>query len=405
MFTQKHANKIISLVLTTIALIFIFSSSVYIFIYNTEINHNQFSNQAQSFLNGKTDIPKDLDTVDIGDKHYWHQPPLPSLLLLPFQLILGPSFGEEEGMLVLIPLLTLFLYKIIRLSKFNLTSAFFLILAFIFGSVVGNLVLTPVSWFFSQMIATTILTALIFELETKRRYFLLGILIACLIGTRVTSATIALYICFLLVKDYSRNKQTLHFLKQVLVFTFPIIISVSLLLWFNYIRFGNPLFYTYHASTTNPLLDSSKAIGIFSIEHIPSNIYYGFLTSIIPVMAQDGPNLVFPYITYSKMGISFFIICPFFLYAFYTFKTNKPNIRGYWLIIIITLVPLITYYGFLGFMSFGPRYFTDFLPLLFFLAIKGLATTSLTTYQKNLILLSASFNTYLLLSRIIAFKY
>ncbi len=390
-------NKIFYL-FVGILLLFIFAGNVYLYIQNMDIGYKQISWQTESFLKGQTDIPKAEDTVDINGKHYWHQPPFPSITLLPFQIIFGKSFNELPGMFLLTTILIIFIYKLIRLYRFNQRSTFFLILVFVFGSVMGNLILNAASWYYSQILATTLLTILVYEYKTRKRYLIFGLLVACLIATRITAATFGLIIIFALFETWFKSKEDLKFLKNILLFLVPIIFSISFLLWFNYIRFGDPLFDTYKASDVNPLLLTSMSKGIFSLSHIPSNIYYGFLTSVIPVTLKNDPNLIFPFITYGKWGISFFLICPFFLYALKNLKKIDSESKGYWLIIIITMIPLLTYYGFLGFVSFGPRYVADFLPILFILVLKKLNPPSLSKSQISFILLSVSFNTYLLLS-------
>lgn len=363
-----------------------------------DIGYKQIGWQTESFLKGQTDIPKAEDTVDINGKHYWHQPPFPSIALMPFQIFFGSNFNELPGMAVLTFILIFYLYKLARLYKFNHQSCVFLILVFLFGSVIGNLVLNAASWYFSQILATTLLTILLFEYKTKKRYLVLGILIACLIATRITAATFGILIGFTLLYDYYKTKKIKPILKNSLFYLLPIIFSISFLLWFNFIRFGNPLFDTYKASDVNPVLLSSMSKGIFSLSHIPSNIYYGFLTTVIPVTLKNDPNLIFPFITYGKWGVSFFIVCPFFLYAWKNFKKLDSESKEYWFIITTTMIPLLTYYGFLGFVSFGPRYVADFLPILFILVLKKLNPPSLSKSQISFILLSVSFNTYLLLS-------
>src|SRR3989338_228171 len=45
-----------------------------------------FSQQADSFLHGRLDIARQMDTFEYKGKYYWHQHPFPSVILIPFKL-------------------------------------------------------------------------------------------------------------------------------------------------------------------------------------------------------------------------------------------------------------------------------------------------------------------------------
>lgn len=107
--------------------------------------------------------------------------PFPSVVLLPGQILFGLRFNESVASPLFVIWLATSLYKLARLKKFSQQSSIWLVLAFLFGSVMINLIVTPFSWYYAQVIATTLLTALLLEYETKKRFWVLGLLEAMII--------------------------------------------------------------------------------------------------------------------------------------------------------------------------------------------------------------------------------
>lgn len=386
------------LLLLTLAIIITFSAPIYIvnMIHVYEENE-QFGNQAHSFLQGRTDVEKTIDTIDIGNKHYWHEPPFPSLVLIPGQLLFGYVFNESLGQLFVLTILIVFLFKLAWLKGFRNQDCLWLVMAFLFGTFMIYLIITPESWYFAQILATTILTVLVFEFETRRRYLVLGLLEGMLVATRPSASLIGLLILgYLSISFYKKTINFGSFLKKLTLFFLPVMFSILGLLWFNYIRFGNPFFNTYLNSDTESFFKASQSLGIFSIQHIPTNIYYFFVASVVPVL--NNHQLIFPYITYSPFGLSFFIVCPFFIRALKTISAKNNLIRGYWLVVFATLLLLLTFFA-AGYVTFGPRYLADILPILYlFLLLSFRKKKILTLNQKLFILASVLLNIYLLLS-------
>lgn len=375
-----------------IFLVVVFSTAL--FVLNSPDSPNyKFAEQAQSFLQGRTDITQGTDTIYFNGKYYWHQNFFPSIVLIPALLITGYKYSQPLMQIILLGLLVYFIYKLARLKKFNHSSSLWLVFVFLFGSVMIHLITDPGCYY--QILATALLTALVYEYETRKRYWVMGLLEAGIIGTRPTAAFLGLIIIWMI---FSTNKlKPARKLYNLLAFILPGIVMILLLLGFNYIRFHDPFFNTYIASNSLPMLNSLKVWGVFSIAHIPSSIYYYFLISYVPITVKM-VHLVFPYITYNPLGLSFFLVCPFFLYAFKNFKYSFQQLKAYWLVVLITLVCLLSFFGMAGYITFGPRYTADFLPILFLLVLKGLKPPSLTKGQIAIILISAGLNTYLIIT-------
>lgn len=378
-----------------VLVLFIICANGYLFFINYHSSAQQFSWQAQSFLEGKLEVyaPKDTDMVVVDDKIYWPQGPFPSIILAVFQVLIGPSVQQGLVQMVLVVFLTYMLYKLARLRHFSWEQSMYLVCAFLFGSIVIGIITNPTSWFFAQVVALVLLVLLLYEWESRRNYLIMGLLEASLIATRMTAGFFGFYIVYALIMDIRVGKRTLI---QLLQFIIPIIISLGLLSWFNWARFGNFFDTGYFTNNIGPEGEALRQFGLFSLRHIFTNIYWYFLSSVEGV-TNGTAHLVFPYIRYNLWGLSFFIVSPIFLYTISTLRNNSTYLRGLWCIAGLTLTVLLLYYT-TGWYTFGPRYMADLLPILYILLLYVLKKQGLGEFQKNLIVASAFFNTYLLLT-------
>lgn len=355
-----------------------------LFFQNIDTPFQQFTEQAQSFIERRLDISITHDTVLKDGKRYWPQGPLPSVILVPFQLIFGTAFNQAHMQLILVVISAFMLYKLARLKNYQNESALYFTFAFLFGSVIVGIITDPRGWFYSQVVAITSLLALLLELETKKRPLVLGFLQSTLIATRPTAAFIFLILFLSFYKKY----------KDLLVLFIPVVITILALGWFNYVRFGNPFDNGYATNNIGEVSELVRQIGLFSIEHIPSNIYYYFLASVEPV-TDNGIHLVFPFFTYNSWGLSFLLVSPFFLFAIRSINSKSMHLKSLWIIVGLTLMTHLTYFT-PGFSQFGPRYTADFMPVLYLITLYSLKPPNLTFLEKTVITLSIISNTFLL---------
>ena len=395
----KNVNRIEFLNLIFLAAISIFAISIFFLNFDTPWKH--FSDQTQTFLHGRLDAnPLDFDKHDyvIKDgKYYWPEGPFPSVLLLPFQFLFGSNFQQGIMQLILIVILLLSLFKLARIKEFNFPDSLYLTAAFLMGSPVVGLIVDPKSWFFAQVVTVTTLTLLLLELETKRRLLLIGILEAALIATRPTSGFIILALVVLL---YIKKEPLQRKINRVIPFLIPLFISLVALMWFNYARFGNLVDNGYLKNDVGGFIDPLRSLGLFSLQHIPTNFYYYFLASVEPITSNISVHLKFPYIKYSEWGLSLLFVAPFFLYSVRSLKKTTGYLKSLWLVVVVTLFVQLSYYA-PGWVQFGPRYTADFMPILYLLTLYALNRPKLTGFQKILITVSSLFNVYLLTTHIL----
>jgi hypothetical protein len=160
---------------------------------------------------------------------------------------------------------------------------------------------------------------------------------------------------------------------------------------YNYARFGSPLEsgYGIAALGATTLIDA-RGYGMFSLAHVPKNLFMMLLQGPVPFPSEDAPVLAFPYVWPSPWGMGIFYTSPALLYAFRGFRERlrQPLAQAAWLGILFVMVPLITYYG-VGWIQFGYRYALDFMPFLLLLAATALPNP-MPRLAKGLVLASVA---------------
>ncbi len=377
--------------LITVTIVFLVLAYLYLFIPKSQCQ--VFAEQSQSFIHGRLDVQTKIDSVYHAGKYYWPQGPFPSVILIPFQVIFGSLFNQTLMQPILVLALSYILYKLARIKKFTSIDSLKLVYVFLFGSIVFGIIINPCYSHYAHILTMTLLAYLLLELENKQRWLIMGLLSAFVIATRPTAGFIIPVILFYILR---LNKNPTKKYYHLILFILPILSAISLLLWFNQVRFQNPFETGYAVNNVGDYLNSLRQKGVFNFEYIPTNFYYYFLSSVQPVFRKT-THLVFPYFAYNPVGSSFILFSPFFLYAFRSLKRKGALIKAYWITIFITLLVLLSYYS-SGWFQFGPRFTSDFMPILYLLTLYGLQSSRLSSMQTVLILLSSLVNAYLLLS-------
>lgn len=383
----KKIQTVLSLLIAT----FVTLISVLLLITSQPTLDQKFTQQAISFTHGKLDVPVGGDAAYYQGKYYWPQGPFPSIIMIPALLIFGQSIDQVFMQFILLFFLAFIVYQLAKHYDFSKLDSFYLMYAFLFSSIIIGLIVDAGNVYYSQIVAITLLSTILLEFLTKKRWFVLGVLTGFLVMTRPTSSMIMILLIYYLFNN-KENK-----IYSFILFLFPIFISISLLLAFNYLRFNNFLDNGYYSNFVGEALIPFREKGIFSIHHIPTNFYYYFLTTFRPVTNSIYES-IFPYLTFNPWGISFFIVSPFFVYTFRTLISNHTLTKLLWIVVVITLIVILSYYA-PGWVQFGPRYMGDLLPVLFMILLISFKKPVLTIFQKNLILISSLINCLLLLSK------
>jgi len=391
-------------------LFFVFSFIALAVISNFTIHtEQQFVYLAKAFLQGELHFlerPGTLeDVVSYKDNYYWPLGPFPAILLMPFVFffnLIGLFF--YQGYLQFFISLAIFYlcYRIALQYKLPSNDSLYLAFAFCFASVYQLIAFIPWVWYFAQAVTVLLMLLAIYEFLNKKRYFIIGLLLAGIFATRFTAGfAVVFFLCAIFfAKDNYRTKA-----KHAVSLLHPIFLTGVLLLLYNYLRFENVFDNGFMAVFINNLSVQERnellKNGLFGLKNIPSNLYYYFLKTIDPVLLSFQSSwgnthmLKQPYFTVNYPGTSFFVVSPIFLYIFK--NPIKTKISQYSLIaVMVILIPLMLYFW-PGWRQVGPRYILDLQPFMFLLLLEVFKHQKVSTVAKVVICLSACWNIYFLL--------
>ncbi len=340
---------------------------------------------ARHFAHGSLNVD-DLDSR-YRDFVSWHGHkylpfgPLPAVLLVPFLWLLNAGvplvvFGYILGALNV----ALFLLICKRLGNSAERGAWLSLLYF-GGTVYLSVTLAGISTYFAHIVATTFLLLAILEMFGKRRMLLVGLCVGLAASSRMSVAFTLPFFLWLAVKetydpgDLVRREPVSVRFSELAWLAAGVAVPVGLYLWYNFARFGNPLESGFAlAALYNPALEDARSIGLFSLAHVPKNIFNMLLALPVPVRSVASSGVQFPYLQPSPWGMGLFFCSPALLYILRA-PISDRLVQACWLAIACTLIPILTYYG-IGFVQFGYRYALDFMPFVILLAARGMPATT-----------------------------
>lgn len=368
----------------------------------------QFSLLAQSFLHGHLNFLSPIgglgqDPLLLHGKVYWGDGPFPAILLMPFvgffSLFHHFYFQGYLDWILVVGVVAL-VFKLARYLSYSKEDSLILTLGFTLGSVFIGVASVSSSWFFAQVLTTFLLFWGLYEFYARKqkRWWLFGIICALIVMTRITAAPVFVFFGLELwfLKSATHQK-----LKKFAQLSLPIVIAVMLLGLYNFLRFHNPFNGGYSHQLLYPDAIESRAYGgMFSLLHIPANLYSALLGAPVPIHRDTTSWLLkFPYIENNIYGMSIFVTSPYLL-ALFSNKWSSFDTRSRHLLIAAAVSALfvLSYFG-IGLLQFGYRYSLDFLPELFllFMVMYRKKHKYLSGGMKTLLLGSGVFNFYLLI--------
>lgn len=370
--------------------------------FNITFNgEEQFAYLANSFLHLKTffvSMPGSWeDTTFINGHHYWPLGPFPALLITPFVYLANVlGFFFQQAYLNLILCLIIF-YQSYLLSKnlqYKLYDSLYWAFAFCCVSPFMLILNVPFSWYFAQTVATSmILLFLHMTINLKSKPWILGTFIALLLATRPFAALAC--ILFLTAHTLTTKKdlkKSFLYLIQSFIAS-PFFLIVLFLLAYNKYSFGGWLSSGYNNQLLITSLTTARDYGLFSIKHVPGNLYYSLLSLPQPFFQDNISHVLkFPFLEGNPWGTSLFFTSPYLIYLFFI-RYNSTIKKMLLSVSLLTYIPILMYYG-IGFRQYGYRYALDFFPFLFLLLMIGYKEKfgELNNTIKTLIILFAFIN-------------
>lgn len=389
-------------------LVFIFAAFSGFIIHRATwfVSDAHFSILASSFVHNDLFLsPMNLpngDYVDYMGKQYLFFGPMPSILLMPFAAIWGRDFPQMSlsfTSLVVVYLATFFLCIRLKLDKIT---SFWLSNFFVFGTVFYFVGLVNISAYVVQAVGVSFIILSLLEYFGRRRWVLIGLMVAAAGSTRITLYGVAVFYLFEIFRLYflKRALRNIQFtrdnLKVLFLFLVPILFSVLMLGIYNNRRFHSPFDtgYTKNVSILDKNYYNYK-LGFFNFNHIPANLYELLFKSPEPIK-RDGVEFVlkFPYLKADGFGMGIIFTSPLFIYLI--LAKREEYTASAVVAIIFLLIPSLVYWG-IGSSQYGYRYSLDFLPFLF-LILTSVFKRGLNNFAKILIVYGIVFNCFYMIS-------
>jgi hypothetical protein len=335
----------------------------------------QSSILAENFLRGHLGFTTDQaasihDRVPFEGNYFWALGPFPSILLIPLMPLhwLTSANLQVVTSIILTSAITLMIFRLARTFKYDKRDSLIWALTFVLGSAFIGLLATPNSWYYSQIVAVALMFLAIYEFFRRRRWWLIGLSCAGLLATRLSAGLI---IIFFITEIIIEHRATALKIKNLAKLLSPYLATGILLAIYNYLRFKNIFETGYNYQELYPTLAKARSYGLFSLKHIPGNLYFMLLSTPQPV-SLDNISYVLksPYIYPDNWGMSIFLTSPYLLWFFTAkWKMFSHQLRRLLLYLIPIFLAVVMYYG-IGVDQFGYRYAMDFFPVLFIILMQ-----------------------------------
>ena len=349
---------------------------------------------AQSFLHGKlyfTEVPGTwADTSPFEGRYYWPLGPLPALLLMPFVGIAGAAFQQGPLLLVCNAINLWLAFRIAKRITGRDETALWLAFAYVFATNYLFVALVAWSWYFAQAVATTFTLWALCEFLERRRWVIIGAALALGMATRMTVVLAGLFFALALLHDGADRRGKVRALAGMAA---PVLVALAALLAYNALRFGSPLEFGYTSQILAHEPAVNRTYGVWSIAHVPANLYYLFFKGPDGVFVPGSMVATFPWLRPSIWGMSILFTSPVFL-VIVKAPWRDRTVRLAAATAALMLVVLLGYYG-IGVRQYGYRYALDFYPFLYVILCRSLEEPP-SLALRALIVASALFN-YLLI--------
>lgn len=340
-------------------------TSFFYFDFFTTPQQEQFVSLASSFLQGKLYfLSTTFDAAINGGHSYWPLGPFPAVLLMPFVYIFGDSMKQGYLLFFLNILNVFLLFRIAKQLTGNFTNSIIISFAVLFSTAYLGIALTPWAWYFAQTVGFTLTLLALEAYFFHRPWLIIGIYIALAYTTRVSLIFTAVF--FILNLYYCDLSDKIKIKKLAMLIT-PIIVSIVLLGFYNYARFGNPMETGYSKQYLEEPVRTNRSVGLWSFVHIPRNLYYMFLKMPDPIFIPGTEITQFPYLKATGSGISILFTSPIFIWILFS-NWKKLKVRFAAITSLIIIFALCGSFS-NGSWQYGYRYAIDYYPMLFIILI------------------------------------
>ena len=386
--TSNHAGLLLVGLVTSVVMLLVVWPAA-----DISLGGDQYVHLARSFARGSLDVdamsPMYRDYVEWEGHKYLPFGPLPAVLLVPFVWLLNAGVPLVFFGYALTAVNVVLFYRVLARAGVTGERRWWIVLLYFGGTMYLSVALVGISTFFAHIVVTTFLLAAVLEMSGRQRLLVVGLCIGLAASARMTAA-FSLPFFLWMARDPAPSGVARPVAVKWLLIAAGLLAPLLLLAGYNYARFGDPAETGFAlALLYDPALERARAAGLFSLAHVPKNLFMMLVEGPRPVGGEGAAVLAFPYIEPSPWGMGLFFTTPALIYAMRA-PLNDRLVQACWLAIVATLVPLLTYYG-IGFVQFGYRYALDFMPFLLLLVARGFPS-ALTRTARGLISASVAIN-------------
>jgi hypothetical protein len=373
-----------------------------------------FNHLAAAFLQGRTYLvapPATHDLTAYEGRWYVPFPPLPALLMLPWVWVAGLAGVNTVFFCAFLGALNVALIQLVLTalsqrgwSRLGAGDNLWLTALLGLGSVHWYMATIGSVWFVAQICTVTFVALAVWIAIAAP----LGIASALLAGLALALAmlarpNVALTWPLLLgiaamhqlsnapagakegIRDWLYQLEMRSLIRWALVSAGPPLLAIASLLWYNQIRFENPLDFGYLTeNVAEKLVPDLRRYGQFHLHYLPKNLWAMWLAG---PQWNDETN----FWQADGEGMSLLLTTPALIYLGRA-QLRTPLALGGWVALALLLIPLLLYYN-TGWWQFGYRFSLDFMtPILVLLAVA--AGRQLSARFRFLILAGVVVNLY-----------
>jgi hypothetical protein len=329
--------------------------------------------------------------------------PLPAVLLIPLLPLLNAGMALVFVSYAFTAANVLILYRVLGRVGVTDERRHWLTLLYFAGTPYLAVTMIGLSTYYAHIVATTFLLLAIHEALGKRRWLLVGMSLGLAGACRFTEVfALPFFILIAAAGEGGVNgvqssragfeTRPAKLLSRLATLFGGLAAPVLLLCAYNYARFGNIAETGFgKAVLYSDVLYQARSVGLFSLAHVPKNVFMMLLQGPQPVGGDSTVVLRFPYVQPSQWGMGLFFTSPALLYVFRA-RFDEALVKACWIATLTLLIPILAYYG-IGFLQFGYRYALDFMPFLIVLVARGLPDP-MTNRARALVTVSVLINVW-----------
>ncbi|MEK7583714.1 MAG: hypothetical protein AAB490_00580, partial [Patescibacteria group bacterium] len=255
--------------------------------------------------------------------------------------------------------------------------------------------------YLNHILATTLIVAALLEYYTRRRYWMIGLLMGLTFAARIPASLGILFFIMVITHDTfvtdalkARWGAMKLFLKRMSALLAPFLASITVDAVYNYLRFDSIFEIGYRYQVGVPMgYPLTTMYGLWHLIYVPQNLYLLFLK--MPNLVQSANGLLaFPYLVPDNDGMSILLTTPFLILLLFVRKKGMTMVALATTSLAIFILLMFLFSP--GNRQYGYRFSIDFLVYLWMMIVIGISRKDLQLSQpmKWLIAISALVNLY-----------